>query len=294
MNQRTLDVTVVLPTVNRPSLLARALRSCFAGTVRPKEAIVVHDDPRQVEGYADVYAELGDLPVIRIVHSSARGPSAARNTGWQAASSSWIYFLDDDDYVLPEGMTTIEKALDHASSASIVAFGSRVYRGGWFSDELPGVVMKRYGVPFWAEVGTLVVPTLCLEAVGGFDPEIRLGENRDLMARLAARFDVTHVDEPIVGLDYEHVSPRQSQTQGTVDANIHLLRKNEAIYRSNPLWWRSAHLYPACHAASRGRLRTSLKLYREWVRTSDRLLDARFLGAIASSALTRLRGRTRA
>lgn len=286
----SIDLSIIVPTVDRPSLLARALRSCFDGSVWPKEVIVVHDAPDCVERYADVYDALGAFPVIPLVHETNKGPSEARNTGWRMARAAWIYFLDDDDYVLPEGMTTIAKSLDARDrDTPVMAFGSRVYRGHGFRDELPGVIMGKYGVPFWAELGTLVIARRCLEEVDGFDPQILLGENRDLMARLAARFSVSHVDEPIVCLDYNHSDPRQSESQGTVEANVHLLRKNAAIYRSNPLWWRSAHLYPACHAARRGRLGTSMRLYGEWARSSGQPIDPRFVGAVASSALARLR-----
>ena len=264
-----LDLAVVVPTVNRPAFLLRAVRSCFAGSVSPKEVIVVHDAPSHVERYSQAYRELSSLPVKRLVHDTRKGPSEARNTGWRAASASWIYFLDDDDHLLTGGAEAIRRAFERrAPDTSVLAFGSQVHRAGGVHDELPGPVMKKYGVPFWAELGTLVIEKRLLEEVGGFDPEIALGENRDLMARLASRGRVEHVDEPIVHLDYAHADPRQSERRGTVEANVHLLRKNEAIYRQDPLWWRSAHLYPACHAARRGRLRTSIMLYREWARSS--------------------------
>ena len=286
----SIDLSVVVPTVDRPSLLARAVRSCFAGSVGPKEVIVVHDAPACVERYAVVHEALGAFPVVRVNHETNKGPSEARNTGWRMARAGWVYFLDDDDYVLPEGMATIARSLDaREQDVSVLAFGSRVYRGDGFQDELPGGIMQKYGIPFWAELGTLVIAKRCLEEVGGFDPQIKLGENRDLMARLAARFPVQHVDEPIVCLDYNHADPRQSEIEGAVEANVHLLRKNEAIYRSNPLWWRSAHLYPACHAARRGELAMSMKLYGKWARSSGRPIDPRFVGAVASSALARLR-----
>jgi hypothetical protein len=122
--------------------------------------------------------------------------------------------------------------------------------------------MRKYGVPFWAELGALVSRKQALLDVNGSDPDIQIGENRDLLARLAARFRMDHIDQAVVCPDYDHANPRQSEAQGTVEANIHLLRKNQAIYRQDPLWWRSAHLYAACHAASRGRLNTSMRLYR--------------------------------
>ena len=290
MGLPSLDLSVVVPTVNRPSLVARAVRSCFEGSIRPKEVLIVHDAPSCVERYAQIYDELSTLPVRQLVHSERQGPSAARNTGWRAATASWVYFLDDDDYLLDHGMEALGQAVGACHpDTSIFAFGSRVRRKDGVHDELPGAVMGKYGTPFWAELGTLVIRKRCLEEVGGFDAEIELGENRDLMARLAVRFTVEPIDEPIVHLDYGHAEPRQSENEGTIEANVHLLRKNEAIYRSNPLWWRSAHLFAACHAARRGKVATSINLYREWARSAGRPLDARFVGAVASSAVSHLR-----
>ena len=290
MTPLSLDLSIVVPTVNRPALVARAVRSCFAGSVRPQQVLVVHDAPSHVERYARVYDELSTLPIRRLVHSQQQGPSAARNTGWRAGTASWIYFLDDDDYLLEDGLATIGEALAGCHpDTSVLAFGSQVRRAGGVHDKLPYTVMRKYGTPFWAEVGTLVIRKRCLEEVGGFDPAIGLGENRDLMARLAVRYRVEPVDETIVHLDYGHAEQRQSQNDGTIEANVHLLRKNAAIYRSDPLWWRSAHLYAACHAARHGELSTSLALYREWTRSAGRQFDGRFLGALASSVVSHFR-----
>ena len=44
-----------------------------------------------------------DFPEARVVrHESARGPSAARNSGVTAATGDWILFLDDDDVIHPD------------------------------------------------------------------------------------------------------------------------------------------------------------------------------------------------
>ena len=69
MTRLSLDLSIVVPTVNRPALVARAVRSCFAGSVRPQQVLVVHDAPSHVERYARVYDELSTLPIRRLVHS---------------------------------------------------------------------------------------------------------------------------------------------------------------------------------------------------------------------------------
>ncbi len=285
-----IDLSVIIPTVDRPELAARAVWSCFESTVQVKEVIIVHEDPSRVASYESLYAELGELPVRRLVHAHRRGPSAARNNGWRAAKGSWVYFLDDDDQLIDGGLSVIAQALAaRPDDRTILAFGSRIIRTDGVREQLPGPTMKKYGSPFWAEIGTLAIQKSCLEEVGGFDAAIELGENRDLMARLAARFEVQPIDEVTVLLDYGHPEPRLSNTQGTIEANVHLLHKNEAIYRSNQQWWRSAHLFAACHAARRGDLGTSSTLYREWARSADRLFDARFVAALGASTMGGIR-----
>lgn len=76
-------VTVVVPTVGRPSLQA-ALAPLLG--VLP---VVVVDD--RTGG-----PPLDLPPQVAVLRSFGRGPAAARNTGWAHCTSEWVAFLDDD------------------------------------------------------------------------------------------------------------------------------------------------------------------------------------------------------
>ncbi|WP_285785760.1 glycosyltransferase [Microbispora sp. NBRC 16548] len=84
-NQTGPAVTVVIPTIGRPSLAAT-----LAAVGSGPEVIVVDDrrgagrDPLPVPGH------------VRVLRSGGRGPAAARNAGWRAATTPWVVFLDDD------------------------------------------------------------------------------------------------------------------------------------------------------------------------------------------------------
>ncbi|MBN6055552.1 glycosyltransferase [Nonomuraea sp. RK-328] len=79
-------ITVVVPTVGRPSL-----RATLAALGPDVPVIVVDDRPAGHGGPA-----LGTPAHVRVVASGGRGPAAARNAGWRAAQTPWVAFLDDD------------------------------------------------------------------------------------------------------------------------------------------------------------------------------------------------------
>ncbi|MEU4561111.1 glycosyltransferase [Actinoplanes sp. NPDC023936] len=82
------DVTIVIPTLGRPSLF-----ELVAALPEGIPTLVVDDR-------ADPGAAPLDLPPhVRVLPGRAAGPAAARNVGWRAARTEWVVFLDDD--VLP-------------------------------------------------------------------------------------------------------------------------------------------------------------------------------------------------
>ncbi|MFG2091559.1 MULTISPECIES: HAD-IIIA family hydrolase [unclassified Spirillospora] len=91
-----MDYTVVIPTVGRTSLcitLSALLADLDGIAPAPYEIIVVDDRP--VPGAPLPLPEAGGH-ALRVLRSGGRGPAAARNTGWRAAATEWIAFLDDD------------------------------------------------------------------------------------------------------------------------------------------------------------------------------------------------------
>jgi len=80
------NVSVVVPTLGRSSLTA-LLERVPAG---PDREVLVVDDR------LDRTDPLPVPPGVRVIAGPARGPAAARNTGWRHARHEWIAFLDDD------------------------------------------------------------------------------------------------------------------------------------------------------------------------------------------------------
>lgn len=96
-------ISVVIPAYNAAQTIARACRSVLNQSYPNVELIVVNDgskdDTRAVlDGLA---AEYGNL---RCVHQENGGVCRARNTGLNAMTGEYLFFLDADDEILPDAL----------------------------------------------------------------------------------------------------------------------------------------------------------------------------------------------
>lgn len=90
----TPELSIIVPTKDRPDLLRRALASAQAQTYRDFELIVVDDGDG---GGARLAEELG-LDHLQALLTGGSGQVPARNLGVAAARGRRIAFLDDDDW----------------------------------------------------------------------------------------------------------------------------------------------------------------------------------------------------
>lgn len=209
--------SIVIPTHNRPNLLPRALESVFNQSFHSYEVIVVNDG--SLLYYDEVLNQfVGKIQYIQ--NSESMGVAAARNIGIQKAVSEWIVFLDDDDQFNSNFLLNLYWRLqlstkDHGFSWSSVvhliydASGNPITQQITYFDaqyktqgELHAQAM-RIGCGYG-----FAVKRACFEAVGGFDPSYRIGEDTDLIFRL-----LSAGYEPIVCTDigviiHEHSNNR--------------------------------------------------------------------------------------
>ena len=91
------EVSVIIPTYNRPGYLAQAVFSVLEQTCSVSEIIIVDDGSSQINRAR--IDELKDWDErIRVIHlPENRGVSAARNRGLKESKGEYILFLDDDD-----------------------------------------------------------------------------------------------------------------------------------------------------------------------------------------------------
>ncbi|WP_433733541.1 mycofactocin biosynthesis glycosyltransferase MftF [Nocardia sp. CA-129566] len=173
------DVTVVVPVKNN----AVGLERLFAATADLAHRVVV-DDGSSVP-----------LPEATVRHRDSRGPAAARNAGWRLAGTALIAFLDSD--TIPD-RGWLDNVLPLFDDPSVAAVAPRIRSlpdgplGRYEMDRSsldmgpdPATV-RHHGRVRYVPTAALVVRRSDLEAIGGFDEDLRFGEDVDLVWRLLA------------------------------------------------------------------------------------------------------------
>src|SRR4051812_2829832 len=172
------EVSVVVATRDRPGRLAALLESLGEQSLRDFEVVVVDDG--SLKG-------LPSLPQgVRLIrHERPLGPSAARNTGWRAASAACVAFTDDDCVVSPGWLGALLTAARPGAivQGPVSPIPSERSRLGPFSRSL---WVDRLGP--WYQAANMLYPRELLERLGGFDADAFpfAGEDCDLAWRAFA------------------------------------------------------------------------------------------------------------
>ena len=203
MNDVAPRVSVVIPTLNRLSLLREAVASVEAQTWRDYEIIVVDD------GSSDGTAEwLRSQTGVRRVIQERGGVARARNAGIHVARGELIAFLDSDDLWEPK---KLERQIAHLDAhpqcgllaTEVTAFDERGLLPAKSKARLysiaNGMVARQLLFGNWIATSSALVRRSCLDKVGVFDEEMgNFGEDWQLWVRIAAEFPLHFLAEPLV------------------------------------------------------------------------------------------------
>lgn len=199
------DVSIVVPTRNRATLLERLLRQLVTLDDGASYEIVVVD-----EGSSDSTPELldrysKDHGIIVVRNDPPLGLSGARNTGIAATDAPYVAWIDDDDLTSPDRIMRQLEALRTGawrwSCAARVDVDDDLRVIGHVRCPVPenilAQVLRRNVLPS-AGQGMLVARDLLAE-IGGFDETLDSAEDWDFAIRLAESGPGHMLDEPLVG-----------------------------------------------------------------------------------------------
>ena len=96
-------ISIVIPTFDRPTKLARALRSCLQQSAPTFEIIVVDNGQNQTtRPTVESAQQTAGAPPIHYLPSDSFDIRKALAKGIETARGDWLILLDDDDFLVPE------------------------------------------------------------------------------------------------------------------------------------------------------------------------------------------------
>lgn len=221
VNDKNITISVIIPAFNSARFVDAAIDSVVCQKINKLEIIVVDDGSN--DSTATVIKKYVDLGLIHYIYQDNAGPGAARNRGLDTAGGEFICFLDADDTLLPGSIAKrLDFMLRHPEVGMVFTDlyrcrskgdDSEVHlRDNGFLEKFKPAIVKsqppeyilddRY-IPLAFEHSPFIkTPTVMLrksaiKKVGGFDRSLRAAEDIDLWLRIARKFPVGYIDEPL-------------------------------------------------------------------------------------------------
>ena len=226
-------VSVIIPTKDRPEMLAQAVKSVLNQTLPDIEIIVINDGGIDVQNVLDPLNLKRNI--IYLKHDRNLDRSAARNTGIHAASGKYIAYLDDDDTYHPNHVETLVNFLQNSEHK--VAYTDAVMAEQQKQDGKYVTINRTvpYSLDFDNEkilvnnfipILCLIHQKSCLDETGVFDVNLGTHEDWDLLIRLSRKFRIAHIKETTCEFVW-----RNDGSTTTSNNRVDFFRTRELIYQ---------------------------------------------------------------
>lgn len=201
------SVSALLTCYNEAEYIEDAILSVIRQTrYDAVDRIVVVNDGSEDQS-EDIILRLADkYPKIKYIYQENQGLAAARNTGLARCTGDFVAILDGDDIWLEE---RLERQLGFVSAhPDVGVIYSDFYLFG--NSERQRVTPNKFDYSnddtlkrLFIEGGPIVPSTTlinkqCFESVGIFDPVLRRAQDTDMWLRIAHRFPIHYIDEPLI------------------------------------------------------------------------------------------------
>jgi glycosyltransferase involved in cell wall biosynthesis len=223
-------ISVVMAVYNGGAYTSQAIESILGQTFTDFELILVNDGSS--DGTADLFASYAD-PRIRILTNEQNiGLTRSLNRGIQASRGEYIARQDADDISLPERLAAQLEFLERNPAVGLVGSGARWIdaQGSLIRDWIPISGPRRiqemllFSVPFLH--GTFMIRSACLaNAGGGYDEEIPVAQDCDLLLRLSELCDIDNIQQ-ILYLYREHAGAISSKRKDDQEKFLQLGRQH--------------------------------------------------------------------
>lgn len=186
-------VTVIIPTYNDASRLHEGLRSLSYQSLKPEQIIVIDDGSTDSSALKEIEGLKQEFPDILFLRQENAGPSNARNHGLRLVETEFTVFLDADDSLREDAIDHRFKLMGGHSDVIASYSGYLAIEDGHEKRKSSFQIRSRanlnpdnVGHPNYYPGGTplWLFRTEPLKTIGGFDLDLSIMEDFDLILRL--------------------------------------------------------------------------------------------------------------
>jgi glycosyltransferase involved in cell wall biosynthesis len=224
-----MDISVIIPTLNRKEVLSRAVRSVLSQRVDASFELILADD-----GSTDgtELAIRKEFPAVKYLRwEDPKGPSFARNRAAEIAQGRWLAFLDSDDEWKP-GKLKAQLAFFKTHPDYRICQTEEI----WIRNGVRVNPMKKhqkYGGSIFEQCLPLCIispSAVMLEKnlfhdLGGFDESLPACEDYDLWLRITAQYPVGLLSKPYLFKYGGHADQRSREFPAMDRFRIYALEK---------------------------------------------------------------------
>ncbi|HZI95465.1 MAG TPA: glycosyltransferase [Patescibacteria group bacterium] len=196
------DISVIIPAHNAGRFLAEALDSVHAQGFGSFEVVVVDDG--STDDTADVARAYGRG--VMVVRQPRSGSGRARNRGLEETSGELVAFLDADDAWDDAKWRLQQPVLSSRPAPGLIFSDLIAFEDGRRSDR---TYFQQRGFDGRCNLSsiflydmimtsTVIARRAAIDEVGRFDESLPIGQDTDLWFRLALRYPIAVVDQPLV------------------------------------------------------------------------------------------------
>jgi glycosyltransferase involved in cell wall biosynthesis len=197
-------VSIIIPTYNRGTLLARAVKSVLNQTYKKFELIIVDD--ASTDNTGEVVRSFNDERIKYIRREKNGGEAAARNTGIETAVCEYIAYQDSDDEWLPEKLEKQIRVFENCSPEAGVVYtafwkiedGKKTYVPFAWVGKKNGDIHKELLYGNFIGSPVVLIKKECFDRVGLFDERLRNLVDWEMWLRISKLYHFRCIDEPLV------------------------------------------------------------------------------------------------
>ena len=209
---KTPVVSVAIPSYNHSKYVCHTIDSIFAQTFTETELIII-DDGSADDSVEVIKNKLKEYPdrSFKFIDRENRGLCRTLNESLQLSKGEYFCYIGSDDFWYPEKLEKQLKAINSGAENTAASYADSdiIDAEGKIKDRLGrqyqyhggDIYMDLLHIKFCPPSPTNLFLRNAIVSVGGFN-ENHLIEDLDLWVRIAQKYNVAYIDEPLAGFRF--------------------------------------------------------------------------------------------